>query len=420
MKKMIASAGWVALGTAALHAAYVPGLTSMETSKPWSVSASLRGFYDDNYAALPASSPGKKSSFGMEIRPSVGLNVPLERTLIEADYTYSLKNYWDRENDPLVHYHEFQARVSHKFSERYKMKLEDSFVYSQEPSLIDTVTQTTYRTGVNAYRNRAALAFDGQFTERLGVEIGYENQWYDYLDSGPGSVSSQLDRWEHYFNIDPKWRFTESLTGLVGYKYGIVSYTSKEPIDNVPGALLASVRDTTAHYLYGGVEYQFSTKLTVAARGGVQLSRYENTGKDFLNPYVNISGTYTYLPGSYLQAGFRNDRAATDLVGDSTNPETVTLDQAASTFYAYWAHKFTQKITGSLLGQVQYSSFQGGTFDGETETSYLLNLSVEYALTKHFSAEFGYIYETLVAGSNASFDRGYSRNQVYMGVRASY
>ena len=88
--------------------------------------------------------------------------------------------------------------------------------------------------------------------------------------------------------------------------------------------------------------------------------------------------------------------------------------------YAYWAHKFTQKITGSLLGQVQYSSFQGGTFDGETETSYLLNLSVEYALTKHFSAEFGYIYETLVAGSNASFDRGYSRNQVYMGVRASY
>lgn len=61
MKKMIASAGWVALGTAALHAAYVPGLTSMETSKSWSVSASLRGFYDDNYAALPSSSPDRKS-----------------------------------------------------------------------------------------------------------------------------------------------------------------------------------------------------------------------------------------------------------------------------------------------------------------------------------------------------------------------
>lgn len=420
MKKIIASAGWVALGTAALHAAYVPGLTSMETSKPWSVSASLRGFYDDNYAAVPASTPGPKSSFGMEIRPSLGLNVPLDQTLIELDYTYSLKDYFDRPNDSLVHYHAFQAKLSHKFSDRYKLNLEDSFVYSQEPSLIDTTTQTTYRTGVKAYRNRAALTFTAEITERLGVEAGYENAWYHYLDSGPGSVSSHLNRWENYFHIDPRWRFSENVTGLIGYKYGIVSYTSNDPLSADPGALLASIRDTTAHYLYSGVEYQLSTQFSVMARGGGQLSQYPNTDQSFLNPYVNISATYTYLPGSYVQAGFRHDRAATDLVGDATDPTLVTLDQTASTFYAYWSHKITQKLTGSLLGQMQNSAFQGGSITGATENSYFVNLSLEYAISKHLSAEFGYLYEMLVSDSNGAFDRGYTRNQVYMGIRASY
>ena len=61
MKKFIASAGLVTVGAASLHAAYAPGLTPMETSKPWSLAASLRGFYDDNYQNAP-SGPLKKGS----------------------------------------------------------------------------------------------------------------------------------------------------------------------------------------------------------------------------------------------------------------------------------------------------------------------------------------------------------------------
>ena len=49
MKKIIASVGLVAAGAASVQAQYAPGLTSQEMTKPWSLSASLRGFYDDNY-----------------------------------------------------------------------------------------------------------------------------------------------------------------------------------------------------------------------------------------------------------------------------------------------------------------------------------------------------------------------------------
>jgi hypothetical protein len=62
-----------------LQAAYAPGLTAVERSKPWSVSAALRGFYDDNYATAP-SGPLRKGSWGMDFSPSLSLNFPFEQT----------------------------------------------------------------------------------------------------------------------------------------------------------------------------------------------------------------------------------------------------------------------------------------------------------------------------------------------------
>ena len=419
MKKIIASAGLIAFGAAGLQAAYVPGLSPMETSKPWSVAASVRGFYDDNYLTVPKSFVGKKDSFGAEVKPSFSLKLPRDQTLIELDYAYSLKDYFNRPGDSLVHYHEFDARLSHKFSQRYRMTLSDNFVYSQEPSLLDTVTQTSYRTGVNAYHNRLHLALTSEITERLDLESGYNNNYYKYLDHGPGSISSQLDRTEHLINLDLRWQFHENLTGLLGYTYGIVKYNSQEPIQDLPGAALASIRDNTSHYVYLGAEYRLSTQLSVNGRVGGQVNQYDSTSKSYFNPYVNISGTYLYRPGSSVQFGFRHDIAATDLVGDSTNPDNVTLNQAATSVYAALTHKITQKLTGTLLGQLQASTFQGGTLSGQAETSYALDASLDYAFTQHLSAELGYNYDSLKSDV-ISADRSFTRNRVYMGVRASY
>ena len=48
MKKIIASASLAALGAASVQAAYAPGLSPQEKSKAWTISGTLRGFYDDN------------------------------------------------------------------------------------------------------------------------------------------------------------------------------------------------------------------------------------------------------------------------------------------------------------------------------------------------------------------------------------
>ena len=48
MKKIVASVGLVALGASALQTASAQALVGPDASKPWSVSATIRGFYDDN------------------------------------------------------------------------------------------------------------------------------------------------------------------------------------------------------------------------------------------------------------------------------------------------------------------------------------------------------------------------------------
>src|SRR5574341_1360824 len=173
MKRIIASAGLVALGaTTGLHAQYAPGLSRLETTKPWSVSATLRGFYDDNYVALPNLFADRQDidvdSFGFELRPSVAVNLPLDQTFLGASYTYSMRYYEARQDDEIDDQHEVNLKADHRFSERHKISLSDSFVYAQEPELIEGsgATFTTFRTEADAFRNRAALEGSAALTER--------------------------------------------------------------------------------------------------------------------------------------------------------------------------------------------------------------------------------------------------------------
>src|SRR5476649_1639625 len=93
MKKIIVSMGLAAVGTASLQADYSPD--AGDTSKIWSVSASLRSFYDDNYATVPVN---KKGSFGFQVSPQFELNAPLRQTELGIRYIYGLSYYQEREN----------------------------------------------------------------------------------------------------------------------------------------------------------------------------------------------------------------------------------------------------------------------------------------------------------------------------------
>src|ERR1039457_5723980 len=170
MKKLFVSLGLAAVGTAGLHAAYAPD--SPDNSKMWSLSATLRGFYDDNYTT----SPQKHGSFGMEASPSFSLNAPLQQTEIGLRYTYGAYYYQQRENNgqkPIDQTHQFDLSLDHAFSSRWEARLEDTVSVLQDPALTAVGTATPQRIDGNNLANTVNASLHTDWTRELSTELSY-------------------------------------------------------------------------------------------------------------------------------------------------------------------------------------------------------------------------------------------------------
>jgi hypothetical protein len=412
------------MGMAGVEAANDTGLTRQQSTKWWNVSASLRGFYDDNISQAS----NKEGSPGLEFEPSVGVNIPREQTLMTAKYTFRLNYFADRPDEPVDYHHQFDARINHRFSERYTLNFENSFVYSSEPEVIagGSVPVGFGRIDSTAVRNFANLDFNARLTRLVGVGIGYRNAFYDYQEDahdvvdpvdnpeGVGSRSAMLDRVEHLIHVEGEYYFSTTTIGFLGYQFGLLDYTSDDPLGVIAGELTyPDERNSLSHYFYVGGAHTFSQQLSGIARVGVQYLDYYNLDETDLSPYADISGTYTYLPGSSVRLGVKVSHAATDLVGSNE----LTRDQLATAFYANWAHRITAKITGNLFGQYIHSVFNGGDFDGETEGFLNVGVSFNYQINSFVAANMAYSYDQLF--SDIQF-RDFDRNRVWAGFIVSY
>ena len=422
MKKIIASASLAALGAASLHAAYAPGLSPLEKSKPWTVSGLVRGFYDDN----PTDSfrSAKQDSWGVEVSPSLAINLALDQTLIGFSYVYDLRFYEARRQNDADHSHLVSLKVSHAFNERYKLEASDTFNYSQEPELQSGIVTIPLRTEQNYLHNTGRLGFSAAVTPLLGLEAAYQNDYWDFKDGGhASSLSALLDRDEHLGSITARWQAMPGTVGLLGYQYGVVDHTSKDSLDALTafGAPFVdpNIRDATSHYIFVGVDQSFNSQLNATIRVGAQFTDYPNApagqSDSSVGPYVDGSATWTYNPGSYLQVGVKHQRNQTDVA--FTLSPTAVQDQESTAVYGSINHRISPKLTGSLLGQYQHSTFHGGGVDGEVDQIGTLGVNLSYQVNTFVSCEAGYNYDRL--DSDLAF-RSFTRNRIYFGLRATY
>ena len=400
MKRIIASAGLLALGMAGVNAAVT---ATAPAEKPWSVSAALRGFYDDNYALAH---DNKQDSFGLEINPTVGVNLQGQQTDFGAKYSYTLRDYFDRVGDNVDHTHEFAMWLMHQFTERYSVNLRDDLVYSQEPTLTSGGTGTVRSEGT-VLRNEGQINFNTQLSRLFGLVTGYRNVLYDYKNP---TYSALLDRLEHYANVDVTWQLTPQTMTLVGYQFGVIEYTGGDL-----GAYKSKYKDSRSHYAYLGLQHDFTPQFTASIRAGVQFIEYYNlpSGSGFsendCNPYVKASLRYNYLPGSYIDTGFEHMRTQTDL---------MRPDGESSVFYLTLSHSITPKLIGSVTGLAQYTCYdaQAGQA-GVSDWLYQVGLNLEYRFTPNFSANVAYNFDTVQSDAP---NRGYNRNRAFVGATVSY
>jgi hypothetical protein len=430
MKKFFVSMGLAAAGTTGLHADYAPDIAPMDTPKVWSLSGTLRGFYDDNYTTTPVA----QGSYGFEVSPSFGLNIPMQQTEFGLRYTYGLYYYQERleqDQDPVDQTHQLDFWLAHAFSENWNAKLEDSFVMAQEPELLaqGSATAIPFRVDGNNIANSGVLTVNTDWTRRFSTVFTYQNKFFDYENSGgtalDPSLAGTLNRIEQYFSLDFQWHVAPLTTLLIGYEYEQVNYTGGEAIaefEPTPSGPLtiyrSSSRDNYSHIGYVGVQDAILPNLNISAEVGAQYTDdYNDNNATSLGPYVNATLTYTYTPGAYAEMGVNVTRNATDEVSVNPNNGSLTLDEQSTLIYASINHNITPKLLATLIGQIQFSTYNGGAIDNDAETLYSVGLNLNYNFTQHVSAEVGYNFDhddSSVAG------RSYIRNRVYVGVTGTY
>ncbi len=416
MKSLITCAGLAAVGIVNLDAQPV-GEPSL--SKPWSVSAKLRGFYDDNYNTVPDSGSlfKKEESFGVSVAPSIGANLFRDQTTLNLRYDFDLRWYEARKDDELDMYHAATLNLAHTFNERYRLELYDTFAYTDEPMVGEGQAATFVRTEGNNLRNYAGIGLLGNFTEYWGFRVGYENTFYDYEEDGPGSRSALLDRIEHKATVDFRRMLQPVTTALLGYSFGYTTYTADEFLAGASGPR-SDFRDYHSHFAFVGLNHEFNPQLDAQVRVGAQLADFTNADDDHIRPYADAALGYRYAEGSRLQAGVKSGFVSTDIAIDQSYTG-VTLATDSTTFYVGLSHRLTEKLTAQIRGQWQMLQYvgQGLGYNDEWDNYYAADASLIYQLNEYLAVDAGYLYDKL--DSDIAI-RGYTRHRAFIGLRATY
>ena len=468
MKKLIVSAGLVATGVACVQSAYGDGLDNIISPQSWSVSGNLRGFYDDNYNIAP----GKKGSAGFEVSPSISYNLPTQQSDMGIRYTYGLYYYQDRQDlglNPFDQTHDLDLWFDHAINERWHINVANTFAVGQEPELISGPNAVNpaaggvpFRVNGNNIGNHFTASLDTQWTALFGTSLHYANDFYYYenhgatfggttnaavpisnpnypgasagfqgLNPSSGTLAGLLNRVDQNVGLDFIWTLSPTTKFFVGAAAGLSLYTGDEPISVfnfttqggllVPGHItyMSDSRNSFTPSAYVGANHQFTENLSLNGTLGVQYTvNYNNPLNEDTawSPVANISLTYTYSAGSYVQLGVQQGQNAT-YISQTDASGNLTLYQNSTTVYADINQRIFNRLIGTLIGRYVYSTYEGGAFSSDQDNYFGVGVNLSYQISRHFSAEVGYNYDNLQSEIPGN---SYNRNRVYFGLGANY
>lgn len=408
-----------------MQAAPDSGLSPALKNKPWSISASLRGFYDDNITTV--SDNRAIGRFGIEFSPSANFRMATDQTVAQLGYEYKLRWFENRDPDNSDHSHRFSAKIEHDVNETLSIDTGDTFTIAQEPSVVDSATNRRLRTDLDAIHNEAYVNFSVQLSRIYSLLIGYQNDYYNYSNDGNNSFSALLDRLEHRGTLNLRRELNPTTSGLLGYQLRVVDHTSDDDLVVGGTAYDADTRNSISHYAYVGVDHNFTPQLHGGIRAGAQFTTYNNydtgdlgqTNADDsqVSPYVDVNLSYNYAEGSVASLGIRHERNQTDVLN--------ALDQEMTSLYASVSHQVTSKLRAGVNALYSRSGFGdslgGGSF---SDDFFSVGLELAYQINTFLSAEAGYNFYDLSSdlddSSPAGFERSFDRNRVYLGLRATY
>ena len=391
MKKFFVSTGLAAISIAGLQSLSAEGL-DIVSPKAWTIGGTLRGFYDDNYNIAEAN----KGSFGVEVSPSISLNVPLQQTSLGFRYYYTLYYYNDRDSlhlNPFDQSHQFEVWMDHAFNPNWKLRFTDHLVLGQEPDLFKPPAgggqgPINYRINGNNLQNIASITLDTQWTRNFSTTLSYANNYSDYDNQGASVITSPL------LSPPSGLALGSALSIPVSSFSGAGSVPDWSAFNN-GGASLSGLLDRVEHNISLDFNWTFSPETKIFA--GYSFSQVNYLGNEPIGIYNYVSGFNPNLPPPPYTLG--------DLFTGSYDPQnprsfiytSSMRDSRSHNGHVGFSHQLTANISVALSAGVSYNDSYNSPIQHTTSISPSANASISYTYIPGSYVQFG-----ITQGENAT------------------
>ncbi len=226
---------------------------------------------------------------------------------------------------------------------------------------------------------------------------------------------------DNAFHLDSRWRLSQQTTSIFGYRYSQADYTGDADLDLL-GTFQSEDRNSRSHYIYGGLEHEFTPDLSGSIKAGAILTDYynddsPNASSAEWDPYVSAGLNWTMRPGTSLGVGVNVDNSAAN---SGVSGGELVRDTQTTVLYAKLAHQILAQLFSDFSATWQHAVYNGGGTgtDGKGVDYLLLSANLQYRFNRNFSTSLGYSFDNVTDSRAEGID--YSRNRIYFGVTATY
>lgn len=360
---------------------------------PFRVSVSVREGYDDN---VYTSSRDKIDSFYTGGNVTFNYKVGNERTQISLEAFGGLTYYYNR---PFGQEYDissgFSLNLSHQATPRLGLAASVYLTYQSEPDF-DTGFGVNRRNG-NYFYTSDKFSLSYRWTPRFSTVTSYTLGVVSYDDS---AVAAYEDRFEHTFGNEFRYLVLPTTNVIGEYRYQIVDYET-------------AGRDSTTHYILGGVDHTFNPRFSLSARGGVQLSEIDGSSER-TSPYGEA--TLNYALGERTSVSWTN-RYGLDQPDVAGTASRTTYRSSARAQYAF-SPRFGANFSGFYQHDENEAFFAPFSFvPAFSEDIIDLGAGVRFEFNRFVAGLAGYSHTEVLSDITV---REYDRNRYYIGLNASF
>ena len=220
----------------------------------------INGGYDDNVTTTP----DPEGSLFAQALLTVLKDLRTPRTKLSLVLNGGVIYYFDRTgSDPTDFTGNLSLSLEHGISERLTLAAAINAAYRSEPDFttdLGSLRRSNYFTTLDTISARYI------WTPRLSGYTSYQFAKVDYEDE---LLSDVQDRSDHTLGESFRYRWSERTTVLAEYRFEVIDYVT-------------APRDSTIHLALGGLEYQFTPRLTGSLVGGATFRKFKEGNGDWL------------------------------------------------------------------------------------------------------------------------------------------